>query len=301
MPRNLTIATLWTAAWQDSNVNRTCPGEHLLPDRPDVHYVITRKVSDPEVAAAYLAEHEIELQPSQVLGEVPVRMSADGYLVSTPVTDPDELAAFADLMASDEQLGTVAAAGRPAILLTEAELGDVIDAHYRDPGDLLFHREGLPWYDVESQNLDRSAWQAGRFDPAQVTAWAARLASERERGMVSRRLRIVSAELTDDERMSLQAALPVLAEYEDVRVLRRGEQLVPGLVDHDYWILRQADGPPVVIAMRYSDGGTFLGGEVVPAHLHGAYLRDQELAWAIGIPYAEWWAAHPDLHRTAAA
>ena len=36
MPSNLTIATLWTAAWQESNVNRTCPGEHLLPEQPEL-------------------------------------------------------------------------------------------------------------------------------------------------------------------------------------------------------------------------------------------------------------------------
>ena len=40
---------------------------------------------------------------------------------------------FADLMAPDEQLGTVPARIGPPILLTEAELGDLIDAHYRGP------------------------------------------------------------------------------------------------------------------------------------------------------------------------
>ena len=114
MPRNLTITTFWTAAWRESNVSRTCPGEHAVPDRPDVRYVITRKV-DPAAAAAHLAAHDLTLAPGQVLGAVPERMSQDGYLISTLVTDPAELAAFADLMAPDEQLGTVAAAGRPPI------------------------------------------------------------------------------------------------------------------------------------------------------------------------------------------
>ena len=56
MPRKPTITTLWAAAWRESNVNRTCPGEHLLPHRADVHYVITRRVDD-DTAAAYLAAH----------------------------------------------------------------------------------------------------------------------------------------------------------------------------------------------------------------------------------------------------
>ncbi len=301
MPRNLSIATLWTAAWRESNVKRTCPGEHMLPDRPEVHYVITRKVRDAAAAAAYLVERGIQLQPGETVGEVPPRMSADGYLVSRLVTDPAELAAFAELMAPDEQLGTVEAADRPAILLTEAELGDLIDANYRGRGDVLFHREGLPWYDVASQNADREAWRAGRFDPTQVSAWADQLAAEREQGMVSQRLRIVSAVLTDDERMSLQAALPLISRQEEVRVLRRGEQPVPDLVDHDYWVVRPADGPVVVIAMRYDVGGAFLGAQVVPPSGHAPYLRDQQLAWALAVPYGQWWAAHPDLHGRSAA
>lgn len=300
MPSNLTIATLWTAAWQESNVNRTCPGEHLLPERPELHYVITRKITDAE-AVAYLAEHGTQLKPGQVVGAVPQRMSSDGYLISTLVTDAEELAAFADLMALDEQLGTVSAAERSPILLTEAELGDLIDAHHRGPGDVLFHKEGLSWYDVPSQNADRAAWRAGKFDPAQVTAWADSLADERARGMVSRRLRIVSAGVSDDELMSLQAALPIIARHEDVRVLRRGEQPVPDLVDHDYWIAQSADGPVVVIAMRYTDSGAFRGAEVVPPHRHGPYLREQEIGWAVGVPYAQWWAAHPELHQREAA
>jgi hypothetical protein len=118
---------------------------------------------------------------------------------------------FADLTAPDEQLGTVPAQDRPPILLTEAELGDFIDAHYHEPGDQLFRMERLPWYDVPSQNADREAWLAGRFDPAQVMAWATRLAAERARGMISQRLRVIGASVTDDEAMSLHAALIISA------------------------------------------------------------------------------------------
>lgn len=299
MSRNLIIATLWTAAWRNSNVDRTCPGEHLLPDRPDVHYVITRRI-DPATAAAYLAEHDIQMEPGQAVGAVPERMNVDGHLVSTLVTDPDELAAFAALMAPDEQLGTVPAAYRPVILLTEQELGDLIDANHRGAGDVLFHREGLRRYDVPSQNADRTAWLAGRFDPAQVIAWTARLADERERGMVSQRLRVISAQPTDDERMSLQAALPVIAREEQVRILHRGEHPVPDLVDADFWIARPAGRPVVVILSHYTERGAFVGAEVVPPALHAPYLREQELGWAVAVPYADWIAANRDLLTRAA-
>ena len=300
MPRKPTITTLWTAAWRESNVNRTCPGEHLLPNRPNVHYVITRRVDD-DTAAAYLAAHGLRLKSGQAVGAVPERMSPGGYLISTLVTDAGELAVFADLMAPDEQLGTVPAQDRPPILLTEAELGDFIDAHYHEPGDQLFRMDRLPWYDVPSQNADREAWLAGRFDPAQVMAWATRLAAERAHGMISQRLRVIGASVTDDEAMSLHAALPIISRHEEVRILRHGEHPVPAVVDHDYFVVRPAAGGVFVIAMRYTNGGAFLGAEVVPDDRHEPYLREQALGWAIGEPYADWWAAHPQLHRPTAA
>jgi len=300
MTRKPTITTLWTAAWRESNVNRTCPGEHLLPHRADVHYVITRRVDD-DTAAVYLAAHGLRLESGQAVGAVPERMSPGGYLISTLVTDAGELAVFADLMAPDEQLGTVPAQDRPPILLTEAELGDFIDAHYHEPGDQLFRMERLPWYHVPSQNADREAWLAGRFDPAQVMAWATRLAAERARGMISQRLRVIGASVTDDEAMSLHAALPIISRHEEVRILRHGEHPVPAVVDHDYFVVRPAAGGVFVIAMRYTDGGAFLGAEVIPDDRHEPYLREQALGWAIGEPYADWWAAHPQLHRPTAA
>jgi hypothetical protein len=214
MPRNLPATTFWSAAWEDSNMDRTCPGEYEL---------------------------------------------------------------------------------------TAAELGDVIDDRHREFGDVLFHREGLPHYDVPSQNADREAWVDGRFDPEQATTWAARLADERSRGMVSQRLRILSADLTDDEQMSVFGALPIIGRAEEVRILRHGEHAFPTVpIDHDYWIARPADGPVLVVRMQYTDGGAFQGAVVVAPQGHGPYLRDQELLWEAGMPFAEWTAAHGDLRGRAA-
>lgn len=186
-------------------------------------------------------------------------------------------------------------------LLTEDQLGEVIDDNYREPGDQLFRKEGLAWYDVPSQNADREAWLDNRFDPAQVQAWAEILEADKRRGLVSQRLRIVSAQITDDEAMSLEGALPLIAGPQEVRILRRGEHPIPDIVDHDYFVIRRAAGVVIVIAMHYSSGGAFLGAEVVAADQHSPYLREMELAWAIAQPYADWWAAHPELHRRAAA
>jgi hypothetical protein len=297
MPRNPTIITLWTAAWEESRQGVTCPGEHVLSGRPAVHYVISRRVRDVAAADAYLVERGVSLRPDEVLGEVPERMSSDGYLVSTLVTDPVELAMFAALMAPDEQLGTVAADGRPPILLTEPEALKLFDSHYKGPGDVLFHREGQPWYNVPSQNADRETWKAGNYDPAPLQKWVDRVAAERERGMLTRRLRILSEKLTDDELMSMQAGMDLLAKAEEVRVLWRAEQPVPGVINDDFWVIHAAnDGPIVVIINVYDETGAILGWWVVPPDEHERYLREEKPLWDAGVPYFEWWAAHPELH-----
>lgn len=193
----------------------------------------------------------------------------------------------------DEQPDVIPSEGRPPVLLTEAELNDTIDAHHRSRGDVLFHREGLAHYDVPTQNADRASWLAGEFDPAQILAWTRRLADERERGMVSQRLRILSLQLTDDEQMSVFAALPIIGREEEIRVLRHGDHRIRDTIDHDYWIARPSDGPVLVVRNHYSDGGAFVGAEVIPTTAHGPYLRDQERIWAIGVPLAEWLAVMP--------
>lgn len=299
MSRDLTITTLWTAAWEDSEGDRSCPGEHVLSDRPDVHYVITRSL-DEAAAAAYLGEQGIALEPGQVVGTVPEQMSSDGHLVSTPVTDPAELAAFAELMGPGEQVGTVPAAERPPILLVMKELEDIIDEHYKGPGDRLFHHECLPWYDVPAQNRSRAKWLAGDFDPATYhSAWVDRIAEERRRDMITKRLRILSEELTDDERATMFGGMAFIARQEIVRVLHRGEHAIPGPIDHDYWICHPVGGPPVVIRSQYTEGGAFVGSEVIPPPRQDLYLRDAEAKWAAGVAYDDWIAAHPELGRVA--
>jgi hypothetical protein len=48
--------------------------------------------------------------------------------------------------------------------------------------------------------------------------WVDRVAEERERGMLTERLRILSEKLTDDELMAMQAHTPLLGKYEEVRM-----------------------------------------------------------------------------------
>lgn len=186
-------------------------------------------------------------------------------------------------------------------MLTEQQLGEHIDAHYQQRGDRLFRMERLPWYDVPSQNADRAAWQAGRPNTTAVEGWARVLADDARRGLVSQRVRVLSADLTDDEAMSCDVALPITSRHEQVRVLHRGEHPVPDLLDHDYWIIQPRGGSTYVLAMVYGPGGEFLGARVVPPAEHAPYLEEQRRAWALAEPFGVWSARNSWLyHRTAA-
>lgn len=308
MPSKLTITTHWKVGrgggmWE-CNVRHTCPGVHAVAEHPDVVYVVSREITDP----AALARHTIG--PGQVLGAVPPQIHPSGHIITTRVTDPAALEAFAGEIGPGEVLGTTTdlslldrlpAPARVMPMLNEQQLGDWIDAHYQRPGDRLFRMERLPWYDVPSQNTDRQAWLAGHPDTAAVETWAQVLADDTRRGLISQRVRVLSARLTDDEAMSCHIALPITSRHEEVRVLHRGEHPVPDQLDHDYWIIQPASGPVSVLAMQYSPGGAFVGARIVPPAEHGPYLAEQRLTWAIAEPFGSWWARHGELHRQTAA
>jgi hypothetical protein len=191
-------------------------------------------------------------------------------------------------------------------MLDEPGLEDFIFSRYSKRGDRLFRMERLSLYDTKEQRADRESWLKGRFDPTALKQWATVLADDARRGLVSSRARVLSRILTDDEAMSCHAALPIVGRDQEVRILHRGEHLVPDLLDHDYWVVETAgeDGePPVaaVVRMVYSDGGEFLGAEVVPPAEHARYLRERDLAMAIGELFPQWWERHQELHRTMAA
>lgn len=186
-------------------------------------------------------------------------------------------------------------------MLDEQALEEFVFARFSRPNDQLFRMERLPVYDVPSQNADRENWLAGHVDTTALEQWAGVLADDRRRGLVSRRVRVLSSVLTDDEAMSCHVALPIIGRDQEVRILHCGEHLVPELLDHDYWVIEPASGQVDVIRMIYSDGGAFLGAEVVPPAEHAPYLRERDLAWSIAEPFAPWWNRHRELHRKTAA
>jgi len=189
-----------------------------------------------------------------------------------------------------------------ADLLDGDGLSDFIEAHFTARGDRLFRMERLPLYAVDHQSAELTAWREGRsFDLSWKQSWLNVLAGWLEQGMRTSRVRVLSAQLSDDEARACHWGYPLTGQYEDIRVLHRGEHPVPEILDHDYWVITPANAPVQVVRMHYDAGGQFVGASVVDAAEHGPYLTEQAMSWAVGEPFADWWGRHGELHRRAAA
>ncbi len=181
-------------------------------------------------------------------------------------------------------------------LLNGSELSNLLSASFAQPGDQMFRMERLPQYTVPGQTEVREQWLAWRAgsgphpDTTAIEKWAEKLADEAHRGMVRRRVRVLSEVLTADEAQSCDIALPVIARHQWTRVLHRGEHTPVDVLDHDYWVIQPAHGEVKVVRMVYSDAGEFEGAEIVPDDRIEPYLREMRLAWSIAEDFSAWWS-----------
>lgn len=186
-------------------------------------------------------------------------------------------------------------------LLDEDQLGAWFGEHQTARGDVAMRVERLPIYRVPQQEDELRAWREGRpQDRANLDPWLDVLADEVDRGLLTLRARVFSEHLTDDELRACHWSYPDIGRYEDIRVLHRGEQPVPAVLDHDYWIIHTvADDSWHVARMHYDARGFFRGAEIVEDV--APYLQEWRLMWALGEPFAPWWGRHRELHRRMAA
>jgi hypothetical protein len=183
-------------------------------------------------------------------------------------------------------------------VLNEQELGEFIDRHFTHS---LFRLETLERYDVESDGGDFEAYLQGKPSPAAAgkQAWLDQLRCEAAEGKHSQRLRVVGDPLSDYIRYECEWGYVFNAQAgEEIRVLDLGQldwraDLLADeedfyLVD-DQWLVR----------MIYDDAGRFLGAEVVGESEE--FERVQGLIdqlWGVAVPFADWWAAHPQYWRS---
>lgn len=220
-------------------------------------------------------------------------------VIGKTVTDQEELDAFRHLMADDETLSDIPD-WLAHVMLDVRGLGDFIDAHYQQRGDTLFRMEQLPAYSVDSDGSDWERWQAGATEPtwSRKQPWLDQLRQDKANGLVSQRVRVFSEHLTDYELYACHMGYAHNAEFEDIRVLRRGEHNIPDdLVELDYWIV----GDKFVLPMTYDGRGRFIGASVLPESKVEELKRDRDRAWEAAEPFPHWWARHQELHRRMAA
>jgi hypothetical protein len=179
--------------------------------------------------------------------------------------------------------------------LDVAELGQHL-AGFRHE---LFRMETLPAYAVSSEGDDYHRWLAGETEPTweRKNRWLATLRAERAAGKISHRVRVLSAQLTEYEKYSCEWGYALnSAAGEDIRVLHRGEHSIPDgvITDRDFWIVDDHE----VVAMHYDEDGHFEGAEVLPEDALDGHRDTRDRTWAAAEPFGEWWARHPELHRS---
>jgi hypothetical protein len=192
-------------------------------------------------------------------------------------------------------------------MMSGGQLDDLLDTFYAQPGDQVFRMERLPEYSAGGQAERRAAWRAWRSgtaprpDTSGIEKWAEALADEARRGMVRRRVRVLPAHLTDDQLASCDLALPILARWQQTRVLHVGEHEWTDQLDHDYWVIQPAHGRVRVARMVYTPAGEFEGAVLVPDDHLKPYLREMRDSWSAAEDFSAWWARTQSAVLPAAA
>jgi hypothetical protein len=172
----------------------------------------------------------------------------------------------------------------------------------------LFRLETLDRYDVPSDGGDFARYLAGEAapDPARKAAWHDRLRADRERGVRRWRVHLVTEPLTPYLRFEIDWAHLQNAHLEDIRVLTTdhfqpgatvGETPLPSGVSATVGDFYLIDGAHPLL-MHYDSAGRFTGAEFAPGSTAARYRVIRDAAWGAAEPVTEWWAAHPQYHRT---
>lgn len=181
-------------------------------------------------------------------------------------------------------------------MLDERELGQFIAEHFRRTA---FRLEVLDAYAVASDGGDFARYLAGEPapDPARKSAWLDRLRAEAAAGKTRQWVHVVRSPLSDYLRFEMEwGYLPNLAAGAQVRILDLAERARPdGLIDTDFWLLDDE----AALIMHYDAVGHFLGAE--EAGDAGRYRKARDAAWEAACPFADYWRAHPQYHRSRAA
>lgn len=179
--------------------------------------------------------------------------------------------------------------------LDEAGLGDYLFSHAE--ASPLRH-ETLTLYTVPSDGGDFQRYLRGEPapDPEVGAAWREFLRSKARAGTPVGRVRVLYEKpspylLFEMEWLYTQNR----AAGEQITVLDLTEVPRPAeLVDDEFWMISDED----IVVMHYEPDGTFSAGETVEGAAIGRYTASAHAAQSAGRPFDQWWAEHPQYHRT---
>lgn len=166
----------------------------------------------------------------------------------------------------------------------------------------LVRIETLNRYEVASDDDDFVRYVRGESAPQSPARepWYQRLRDEAAQGRQRRRVWVGRTPLGPYPRYEMEWCFTAnVRAGEDIRVLDvtaspAGEPLLRA---GDFFV---ADGTHVARHL-YDHQGRVNGSVAVGADFADAYVALAEMAWRMATPFAEWWAAHPEFHRTGRA
>ncbi|MFE0688801.1 DUF6879 family protein [Streptomyces xiamenensis] len=164
-------------------------------------------------------------------------------------------------------------------MLTGTDFGQL----FKDFKRTAFRLETLSVYDVAEEQEEFAAFLAGEpmDDSWYDSPW---VRSMTDLGKELSRVHVLRSPLTDYLRYELAAYPGNITAGENIGIIDLARQEVSGLPDHDFWLFDDAE----VYRMHYTDGGQFIGAELLPADAVARYQGYREIARKHAVPFADY-------------
>lgn len=171
----------------------------------------------------------------------------------------------------------------------------------RKPGGDKLRIQTLHQYGVPSDQDFFVRYMDGRSGPTEqeLSGWGAQLDDDHANGRAYRNLHVVDGDIGDYLRYQFEWAYSFnVRHHMDVRIVDASENPAVAVLLRvgDFWVLEHQH----VVLCRYDDQGCPVGTVGVDDSGKLGYIAAAEMAWQLGTPFAEWWAAHPQHHRKTA-
>jgi hypothetical protein len=182
-------------------------------------------------------------------------------------------------------------------MMGPAELRTYLDTQFTRT---LFRLETLTAYEVPLEGSDFARYLAGEPGPTpeRRERWLDRLSDEVSRGLLRRRVHVVTLPLSDYLRFECEWSY-ALNPYEDIRIVELTAQRpdLHRLVQEaggDYYLIDDKH----IVRLYYTTENQPLGAQADSSpDVVAAYRHIADVLWSGAEPFEQWWAAHPQFHR----